>query len=440
MPHRIKPAITLAASLSLAGALGGVAEPVSAQDDPSYEEILRLLQEQQEKLAQQDRRLSKQQEQIRALRRLVLTPSIDGSGILDQTRNGSSTGHVADPSEPESRLLFVQDTEGTAPQAPVPPKEPQEPAAQPDAERPEAEKPTDQLLVERGGVLLPQGTLQIEPSVEYTHISSDRVAISGFTIFDAIVIGNIRVDDLERDIVTGTLTARYGLTDRIQLETRVPGVYRRDEEILGVGTNDERTRTIDGVGLGDVEASAAWQPLAQMEYIPATILRIRSRFPTGRHPFEIDREQVAPGEQRLTETPTGSGFYAVGPGATFVWRADPAVLFTGGSYTHNFERSFSGFGEIKPGDTFEWFAGLNLALSETVSTNLSFINQITGETQQGGRDRPGTSSNDARLVLGSSIGLSPSTSLIVSAGAGLTDESPDFTFTVSLPITIGVFE
>lgn len=434
MPHRIKPGVALAASLCLAG---GAAGPASAQDDQSYEEILRLLQEQQEKLARQEQRLSRQQQQIQALRRLVLTPNAESSDILDQRQNGSWAGHAVGSSEPESRLLFVQDTEDTEPQAPVPPKEP---AAQPDVERPEAEKPTDQLLVERGGVLLPQGTLQIEPSVEYTHISSDRVAISGFTVFDAIVIGNIRVDDLKRDIFTGTLAARYGLTDRIQLETRVPGVYRKDEEILGVGTNDERTRIIDGVGLGDVEASAAWQALAQMDYVPATILRVRTRFPTGRHPFEIDREQVAPGEQRLTEPPTGSGFYAVGPGATFVWRADPAVLFTGGSYTYNFERSFSGFGDVKPGNTFEWFAGLNLALSETVSANLSFINQITGETEQGGRDRPGTSSNDARLVLGSSIGLSPSTSLIVSAGAGLTDESPDFTFTVSLPITIGVFE
>ena len=95
-----------------------------------------------------------------------------------------------------------------------------------------------------GGNSLPTAmrSSQVEPSTDYAHLSSDRVAISGFTIFEAIVIGTIRVDKIDRDILTSALTLRYGLLDRLQLETRIPYVYRRDRETLGVGTSAPRTR------------------------------------------------------------------------------------------------------------------------------------------------------------------------------------------------------
>ena len=80
------------------------------------------------------------------------------------------------------RPLFVQ---APVPPQPLPPQEP---------ERPKPRKPQEQLLLERGAILLRRGTLQVEPSVDYTHFSSDRVAISGLTVFEAIIIGLIRVD------------------------------------------------------------------------------------------------------------------------------------------------------------------------------------------------------------------------------------------------------
>jgi len=134
-------------------------------------------------------------------------------------------------------------------------QEPEQPPPQPPAplkpERPKPERPPEALLLERGAILLPKGSLQIEPSFEYSYFSSDRIAISGLTIFDAIIIGIIEVDSLKRDILTGALTARYGLLDRLQLDVRVPVLYRRDEEVLGVGTTNQRERTTDNFGLGD---------------------------------------------------------------------------------------------------------------------------------------------------------------------------------------------
>jgi hypothetical protein len=324
------------------------------------------------------------------------------------------------------RPLLVQ-----APTEPQPPT-PQEP------ERPKPQRPQEQLLVERGAILLRRGTLQLEPSIDYSHFSNDRVAISGLTIFEAIIIGLIRVDKLDRDLLTGTFTARYGLLDRLQIEAKVPYIYRHDRETLAVGTGDQRERNIDGHDVGDVEASILGQAFIGTEAIPDVIFKLRGRFPTGRSPFDVETEQTA-GGTRLKELPTGTGFYTINPGITLVWRTDPVVFFVGGSYSFNLERQFSGFGKIDPGDTVEVFAGLNLAVSERVAVNMSFVDQITGSTKQNGNSRSGTSFTDARLILGSSIGLRPNMSLLLSVGAGLTRESPDYSVTISLPISFSLF-
>lgn len=334
------------------------------------------------------------------------------------------------------RLAQATEPEQPPPQPPVP-LEPE-----PEPERPKPEAPREALLLERGAILLPKGTLQIEPSFEYSHFSSSRVAISGLTIFDAIIIGTLNVDSLKRDILTGYLTARYGLLDRLQFDVRIPYVYRRDEEVLGVGTANQRERTTDNHNIGDIEASLLGQALIGSGAVPDVILRVDATFPTGEDPFGIERERVEgrPGELRPRKPATGTGFYGVGPGVTAVWRSDPVVFFTGARYTFNLSRDVgNGFGNINPGDSLEWLAGFNLAVSERVALNLSFVDKMFWSTTQGGVTVPGSSFNDARLVLGASIGLTANVSLLVSAGIGLTEASPDFQFTVSLPIAFKLF-
>jgi len=328
-------------------------------------------------------------------------------------------------------LVELAQTKELEPPPPQPPT-PLEP------ERPKSEKPAEALLLEAGAILLPQGILQVEPSIEYSHWSTNDIAISGFTVFEAIVIGTIRVDELNRDIVTGALTLRYGILDRLQADVRVPVLWRQDQEVLGVGTTNETERTIDNFNIGDLEASLSYQALNERGWIPAVIARVKARFPTGENPFEIPTEDVN-GNLRLTEPPTGSGFYGVGPGVTLVWTSDPVVFYVGGTYLFNLERDFTGFGNINPGNSFEWLAGINIALSERVALNVTFIDQINWSTDQNGVEVAGTSFNDGRVVLGASISLSPNTTLLVGAGIGLTDDSPDFTFTVSLPITFKLY-
>ncbi len=48
----------------------------------------------------------------------------------------------------------------------------------------------------------------------------------------------------------------------------------------------------------------------------------------------------------------------------------------------------------------------------------------------------GTETNDARLGLGASFGLTNNVTLVVNAGMGLTDQSPGYTLSFSVPITL----
>lgn len=327
------------------------------------------------------------------------------------------------------------------------PAQPPPPAAQPPAvdesERARAQKAQDQALLERGAILLRPGQLQIEPGIEYSRFGGNNVQISGVSIFDAIIIGFIRVDALERDVLTGTLRIRYGVINRLQVDATVPYVYRREREVLGVGTENAREREIDGNGIGDLEFGISGQPVIGRGWLPNILARVSLRVPTGKNPFEIPRVRVegtAGNELRLTRSPTGNGFFAVTGTVTAVLPIDPVVLFAGAGYTANLPRSFEAFGRIDPGDSFEFFAGLNFALNERVSFNFSFINQRAFSTKRNGNPVVNTSATDARVILGTSVGLSRNVNLVVNAGIGLTTQSPNFTFFVALPITFQLFD
>jgi hypothetical protein len=426
---------TAASAMALGAGMDADVATTLQQQQEMLQEQARQLQEQALMLSKQQEMLRQQQQQIDALQRQS-EPGVKPAAV-GVPRVGSGWYYPAQevvPVPPEPEVTPVPPQDGEEPGAPAE----QGPTAA-EEERPESEKPTDQLLLERGAILLPAGTLQIEPSIEYTHISANQVAISGFTIFDAIVIGNIEVDDLNRDIFTGSIAARYGIHERVQIDARVPYLFRRDAEIFGFGTNNQEYVKTNNHGLGDVEAGLSVQPLiGDGVGIPDIIVRGHGRFPTGEDPFDIATLDLGNGRSVLEEPPTGSGFYGVGGGGTFVWRVDPVVFFAGADATFNLARTFTGFGEIDPGDTYQLFGGVNVQLSELVSLNLSFVDQYTTKTVQNDITIDGTEINDARLVLGTAVGVGQNASLTFNAAAGLTDESPDFVFTISLPVSFSL--
>ena len=126
----------------------------------------------------------------------------------------------------------------------------------------------------------------------------------------------------------GTAALRYGITDRLEIEGRVPYLYRNDR-IEVVQQRDEgivRNIFLEGDGVGDAEVSLRYQlnPLRPLKPIWVASLRVKSN--TGKGPFEIPFDEFGV----ATGLATGSGFWAVQPGFSFLLPSDPVVIYGGG--------------------------------------------------------------------------------------------------------------
>ncbi|MCW2798516.1 hypothetical protein, partial [Nocardioides sp.] len=292
----------------------------------------------------------------------------------------------------------------------------------------------------------------LEPSLQYAYSSSNRIALVGYTIIPAILVGVIDIREVRRTTVTAALTGRFGLSNRFELEAKVPYVYRADtgvgrEFLQGAATNST-VFDATGRGLGDVEVTGRYQfndgGLDRPYYIGS--LRFKSR--TGKDPFEVETSKGVIGFRNdgiQTELPTGSGFYGLQPALTMLYPSDPAVFFGTVSYLHTFSRDNVSrktdtgdefLGKVSPGGIFGFNFGMGLGLNEKSSFSIGYDHASVGKTKVSGQ--PAADSVRVQLgtlLLGYSYRLSDRRTLNVSLGAGLTRDTPDVTLTVRMPIS-----
>ena len=311
-------------------------------------------------------------------------------------------------------------------------------------------------LFEQPGVLTAKGKYVLEPSYQFGYSSSNRVALVGYTIIPALLIGLIDVRELKRNTSTAALTARYGLSNRTELEVKLPYVYRTDSTVsreLFTGTAAERAFDTSGKAIGDIELGWRYQLNDGGIEKPYYIAGLRFKTRTGRDPFQVvtDCQTRCVGEN-VTGTglpldlPTGSGFYSLQPSLTWLMPSDPAIFFGSFSYTHNFKRGnvyrtvLNGqkefLGDVKPGDVFGFNFGMGLALNEKASFSIGYDHSSVARTRQGGQVVPGSVRIQlGTLLLGYSYRLSDKRTLNVSVGAGLTRDTPDVTLMVRVPFS-----
>ncbi|TXF96192.1 hypothetical protein [Massilia arenae] len=306
------------------------------------------------------------------------------------------------------------------------------------------------------GVLTQRGTYVLEPSVQYGYSSSNRVALVGYTVIPAILIGLVDVREIKRNTFTTAITGRTGINNRMEVEVKVPYVYRSDATVsreLFTGTAVERVFDTSGKGLGDIEVAGRYQLNnggADKGYYIAG-LRYKSR--TGRDPFEVvtDCDQRCIGEN-VTGTglpldlPTGSGFHSLQGTLTWLYPSDPAVFFGNLSYVHNFKRSDvtrlvrngvrEPLGELEPGYVLGFNFGMGLALNDKASLSLGYDHSTIARMKQNGSPVAGSVRTQlGTLLLGYSYRLSPKRTLNIAVGAGVTRDTPDVTLTLRVPMT-----
>src|SRR5690606_23074966 len=161
------------------------------------------------------------------------------------------------------------------------------------------------------GVLTPRGEFVLDPSLQYTYSTSNRVALVGYTIIPAVLLGVIDVREVKRTTAVATLTGRYGITNRYEVQAKPPYAYRSDDSIgreLLQGSADNTAFDADGDGLGDVEFTARYQFNDGGVEKPYYIGSLRMKTRTGSDPFEsrLSTQTVGFRSGIETELPTGS--------------------------------------------------------------------------------------------------------------------------------------
>lgn len=319
---------------------------------------------------------------------------------------------------------------------------------------PEVPRNVPAPIFEDSSVLTPNGRYVLESSLQYSYASSSRVALLGYTVIPSVLVGLIDIRDIQRNTFTAALTGRYGVTPRLELEARVPYVYRSDTTVgraSGSGTSIDTVSEAQGNQLGDIELAARYQLArgsADMPYLVGS-LRFKSR--TGKDPFEVVSDCAVSCSSGSTAgtglpltLPTGSGFYSLQPGLTWLIPSDPAVLFGSITYLHNFKRSVTrrvlaggseDLGTIAPGDVFGLSVGVGVALNEQSSFSLGYDHDAVGRTRQNGSVLNGSVSTQlGTLLIGYSHRLGPDKSLNFTLGAGLTRDTPDVTLSMRVPV------
>lgn len=312
-----------------------------------------------------------------------------------------------------------------------------QPVGQPDSKP----KPREvEAISDFTGVLAQPGQVIFTPSLEYAQSNLNRFAFSGIEVVDTVLIGAIEATDSDRDTIVARAGLRFGITNRIEGEVKVPFVHRSDRVTnLVVSTDTSTTTEADGTGLGDIEASVRYQFNEGKLGWPIFIGGLRVKSDTGEGPFDVKRDTAG----IETELPTGSGFWSVEPGITMLFGSDPAVFFANLKYNYHMKRSInktvggSFIGEVDPGDAIGMAFGIGIGLNELTSVSFAYEHNFIDGTRSeiDGTDTQSANLDVGSLAIGVSYSVSSSVSLAFSLQAGLTEDAPDVVMTVRVPIT-----
>jgi hypothetical protein len=215
----------------------------------------------------------------------------------------------------------------------------------------------ERSLVVTGGLLLPQGTFEVQPSIQYSFGRTDSVRAPRDGV-PATSTQDVRSDDF-----TGSLGVRVGLPWTSQLDVSLPFVYSKTQVTFG-GAADSSS----AAGLGDIQIGLSKQLSRDRDWVPGLIGSVVWK-PATASANIVDF--VSPTNTAARPISLTTGFDAVALGLTAIKRKDPLVFF--GGYSHLFVLSDRRDGtEVSPGDSNGVNFGAILAASPEVSLRGSF--------------------------------------------------------------------
>jgi hypothetical protein len=327
-----------------------------------------------------------------------------------------------------------------SPDAPAPPTAAAAPADARDALKKQAGDVDQSTLLketltktDRQYSLLRAGRIATNYDLNYSYIGTESIDV-GLDTTGAIDL--FKIENTRSHTVTNSFAVDYGLLDNLTISAALPFVskFTQSNEFGGIAN-----------ALGDINLGGRYQPFYQTPGGPTFTFTGGLGLPTGRSPFKtVSGANLS----------TGSGYATGTLGLNASQVLDPVALF--GSLNFTVSPGVTNLRQIhvdgtiltavKPGKSIGWGAGFTYALSYNVSTSVSFQETVTTSshityltTSNESRTRSTTMQTAALLNFGLGVRLSPKTTVNLSAGVGLTTDSPDFSLGLNVPLTFSMF-
>jgi cell division protein FtsB len=346
--------------------------------------------------------------------------------------------------------------EGNAPAAAPPPAGGESaPITGPSAEEQQARQvvETAPTLSSVGGVLTPKGQIVIDPSIEYDYWAQNQLGVNGFQIIPGITFGNIFVTRFEQNITTAAVTVRGGVTDRLELNAKIPYVYNTGSTntLIPVGANAQLLAVnANGSGIGDVQAGGSYQINSGENGWPIFVGNFLFKTVTGRSPFQVPIvTQSDPNMtigQFLAGTPrelaTGTGFYQITPSLTVLLPTAPGVLFANLQWQHNLARTQPIQDRqggpptpvnLQPGEAPAITFGIGFALNDRSALTLSYQQTHVFPAYANGQEITGSPYSFGTFNFGLGYQISQSTRLNLSVGIGAGPNTPAAKVLLEIP-------
>jgi hypothetical protein len=308
-------------------------------------------------------------------------------------------------------------------------------------------------LSNAGGVLTPKGQFVIDPSIEYDYWSQNQLGVNGFQIIPGITFGNIFANRIEQNITTAAVTARYGITDRLEINVKVPYVYNTGStnSLIEVGaTPTLLTLGATGMGIGDIQFGASYQFNSGENGWPIFVGNLLFKTATGISPFDVPIVTVNDPNRNLgeflegqpTKLATGTGFYAAEPSLTVLMPTAPGVLFANLQDIHNIGQtvgiqSVTGGPPtpvlLQPGENPAVTFGIGFALNDRAALTLSYQQSHVFTAFENHQAINGSPYSFGTFNFGLGYQISQSTRLNLSVGIGAGQNAPVAKVLLELP-------
>jgi hypothetical protein len=328
------------------------------------------------------------------------------------------------------------------------------------------EAPTDQrqvqvaVLADQGGIITRKGRLTLESDLEYARSDNNSVIFRGVEVPASVLVGVFDINQSRDDFLTAAAVARFGVTNRLEINGRIPFVYRSSKSVLAPVADPNNPnagqldKAVNNGNLGDVDFGVRYQITDGHNGSPYLIAGVQAIAPSGTNPFTVPRDALG----NALKAATGAGFWGVQPNLTAILPTDPAVLFGTIGYTYNFPNSPNTvigpalIERVWPGGEPSASAGIAISLNPRTSISLGYAHTWvlgtksrlrTFNTQTGEYNDPTTQKTRdlqlGRFLFGVSYRVNPRTTINWSIEAGVTDDATDLRTTLRIPLTFDLF-